>query len=417
MPVASRAARLPGLAALLALGTALVPLAAPGPALVPGAAAGAPRWLLGIYGGGLEVGPAQYRTWMWVAFAAYLLVVLCARSLGQRTIGLAALVAAIGFVLAPPLLSLDVFSYLSYARLGVLHGLNPYDHAPSAISHDAAAMRVEDFRNATTVYGPLFTLASYPLALIGVPAGLWALKAACGAAVVAIGRLVRRLATIRGGSPARALALVGLNPLVLVHVVGGPHNDALMVLGVVAAVVALADGWSMSAGGALVAAYAVKAAAAFAAPFALVGARADRRRLVLGGVAVFALIAVAGFAAFGTSFTSGLVAGPGTQSHASYHSVPALISRATGLEVGVARGLMAVLFVLLVIRLLVWTARGGDWVRAAGWCAAGLLAASAYVTPWYVLWPLPLAAVARDRALVFFTLALCAYQLPAAIPT
>ncbi len=354
---------------------------------------------------------------MWVAFVAYLAVVVCARALGEGTIAAAAGAAALAFVLAPPLLSLDAFSYLSYARLGVLHGLNPYDHAPAAIPHDAAALRVEDFREATTVYGPLFTLASYPLGLIGVPAGLWALKAICGAALVGIGRLARRLAVIRGGSPARALALVGLNPLILVHAVGGPHNDTLMVVGVMAALAALAHGRAASGGAALVAAYAVKAAAAFAAPFALIGANVHRRRLLLGAVAAAFLVAAVGLAAFGTSVGGGLLAGPGSQAQTSYHSVPALINRASGLDLGVAKGLMLALFALLVVRLLVWTARGGDWVRAAGWCAAGLLAASAYVTPWYMLWPLPLAAISRDRLLVILTLALCAYQLPAAIPT
>ena len=37
------------------------------------------------------------------------------------------------FALAPPLLSLDVFSYVSYARLEAEHGLNPYDYPPSAV--------------------------------------------------------------------------------------------------------------------------------------------------------------------------------------------------------------------------------------------------------------------------------------------
>src|SRR5204863_163301 len=82
----------------------------------------------------------------------------------------------------------------------------------------------------------------------------------------------------RAGSPARALALIGLNPLVLVHVVGGPHNDALMMLGVVAAVVALGDGRAAGSGATLAAAVAVKTAAAFVAPFALIGAKSDRRR-------------------------------------------------------------------------------------------------------------------------------------------
>jgi glycosyl transferase family 87 len=399
----------------LALATSLVPLAAPGPASVPGADAGAPGWLLGVYGDGLRVEPLQYRTWLWIAFAAYLAVVVFAPALGTRTIELAAVAAAVTFVLAPPLLSLDVFSYLSYARLGVLHGLNPYDVAPSAISHDAAAMRVQDFRDATTVYGPLFTLGSYPLALIGVPAGLWALKAICGAALIGIGRLTRRLASIRCASAPRALALVGLNPLILVHVAGGPHNDALMVLGVMAASLALVEGRAAGGAGALVAAYAVKSAAAFAAPFALIGARPQRRSFLVAAIVAVVLVVLAGLALFGSSVSGGLLAGPGSQSHTSYHSVPALLNRAIGLDLAVAKALLLGLFALLVAWLLAWTARGGDWIKAAGWCALGLLAASAYVTPWYVLWLLPFAAIGRDRRLVVLTLILCAYQIPAAL--
>jgi cytochrome c biogenesis protein CcdA len=62
------------------------------------------------------------------------------------------------------------------------------------------------------------------------------------------------------------------------------------------------------------------------------------------------------------------------------------------------------------------TWRGFDWVRAAGWTALGLLLASAWLLPWYLIWPLPLAAISRDRALQLLTLALTAYQLGARIP-
>jgi hypothetical protein len=55
-------------------------------------------------------------------------------------------------------------------------------------------------------------------------------------------------------------------------------------------------------------------------------------------------------------------------------------------------------------------------VRAAAWCATGLLIASAYITPWYLIWSLPLVAISRDRPLTLVTLALCAYQLPVALP-
>ena len=66
--------------------------------------------------------------------------------------------------------------------------------------------------------------------------------------------------------------------------------------------------------------------------------------------------------------------------------------------------------------LLVWTWRGGDWVRAAAWAALGLLLATSWLLPWYLIWPLPLVAISRDRPLQLLTLALTAYQLGARIP-
>ena len=141
---------------------------------------------------------------------------------------------------------------------------------------------------ATSVYGPLFTLATYPLGLIGVPGALWALKAVSALSVLGIAALVARLAAVRGIAPAPAAALVALNPLVLVHVIGGPHNDGLMALAMLAGRRPGARARARRAAGAsLVAGVAVKAPAALAAPFALLGAGTARRRArLLAGAAV-----------------------------------------------------------------------------------------------------------------------------------
>ena len=66
--------------------------------------------------------------------------------------------------------------------------------------------------------------------------------------------------------------------------------------------------------------------------------------------------------------------------------------------------------------LLAWVANGADWVRAAGWAALGLLVASNYVTPWYVILALPLAAIARDRALVVASVLFTAFLLRDQVP-
>jgi hypothetical protein len=66
--------------------------------------------------------------------------------------------------------------------------------------------------------------------------------------------------------------------------------------------------------------------------------------------------------------------------------------------------------------LLAWAWRGGDWVRAAAWAGLGLLVATAWLLPWYVIWALPLAAISRDRILQLLVLALTAFQLRARMP-
>jgi hypothetical protein len=385
---------------------------------VPGADAGSPRWLLGPYGDGLGIGSGDYRTALWIAFAAYVGVVLCAGALGRRTIRWATIVGVLAFAIAPPLLSLDVFSYLSYARLGAVHGLNPYDFAPAAIPHDAAAVRVQDYRDATSVYGPLFTLGSYPLGLFGVPAGIWAMKAISALSVLGVAALVARVATARGISPAPAAAFVALNPLVLVQVVGGAHNDGPMMLALFGGTALVLSAREASGGIAIAAAAAIKLPAAVAVPFAVAGAgdRRERGRLLIGlAVGVAALTAVA-VAAFGTAAVNGLDFLSGSQQHVSYHSLPATAARGAGVDVDAMRVVFAVAYVAFAVWLLAWTVRGGDWIRAAGWAVLGLLCATVYLVPWYLLWALPLVAIARDRVLVVLTLGLCAYQLTVGVP-
>jgi hypothetical protein len=41
-----------------------------------------------------------------------------------------------------------------------------------------------------------------------------------------------------------------------------------------------------------------------------------------------------------------------------------------------------------------------DWIDAAAWTAAALLASASSLLPWYVAWLMPLAALGRDRRLV-----------------
>jgi hypothetical protein len=392
-----------------------VPLVAPGSELVPAAGASGPGWILGLYGEGLGIEGGAYLAALAAAFLAYLTIAACARALGRRAVWTAIVAALLAFALAPPLLSLDVFSYISYARLGAEHGLNPYVSTPAEIVPDPAAARVDDWRFAASVYGPLFTLATYPLGLLEVSASLWAFKAVAALSVLALAYLVSRLAAARGGDPLPAAAFVALNPLVLVHVVGGAHNDGTMMLLAMAGVAAALAGAATAGGAGLAAAAAVKLSAGLVAPFALAGSR-QRRRLLLGIALAGAALAGATLAAFGGEAASAIGAIGGNQDLVSRYSIPATISRVLDVDVDAVRVLLAATYGLLLLRLIAGVLRGSDWLRAAGWASLGLLLATAYMTPWYVIWALPLAAISRDRWLIAAVLALSAYQLVNAIP-
>lgn len=350
--------------------------------------------------------------------------------LDRRLVWGSIVVLLIVFACLPPLLSHDVYSYIDYARLEVLHGLDPYVHAPASAPADPAFSQVT-WTETTSAYGPLFTLATYPLAWLSVDAAVYVLKAISAAAVLATALLVSRLAPARGVDPLRAAAFVGLNPLVPVHVVGGPHNDGLAVLLMTLGIAGMLSAREGLGAGAFVAAAAVKASSALTIPFALLAAM-DRPpmgrnrplygrfrpigRFLLGAGAVALVLGGSASLVFDWNWLHTFALAGENQGRTSHMSIPITTARLTGLDPDAVRIAFGALFASLIVYLLVWTHRGNDWLRAAAWATTGLLLATAWLLPWYLLWPLPAAALSRDRALQLLVLALTAYQLGARIP-
>lgn len=345
----------------------------------------------------------------------------------RRTLWAAILVLVAGFALAPVLLSHDVYSYVDYARLGVVHGLDPYAHPPAAAPFDPAYARVT-WIDATSAYGPLFTLSTYPLAWLPVWLAVAVLKATAAASILGTALLVARVAPSRGVSPLAAAAFVALNPLVLIHVVGGAHNDGLAMLAATIGIAAMLSAREASAGAAFIAAFAIKAPAAIAAPFALLNTRPtglkERSdwtyrpigRVLLGaGLALVALTVVA-YAAFGWNWLDAIGLAGENQHRTSHLSVPITLARLTGLDPTAVQATALALFAAVFAYLLIRTWQGADWLRCAAWASFALLLATAWLLPWYLIWTLPLAALSRDRPLQLLTLALTAYQLPARMP-
>jgi alpha-1,6-mannosyltransferase len=380
---------------------------------VPATVGGDPRWLLGPYGKGLRLDGLDFLAFLVVAFLGYLCVVANAGLLPRRVLWGAIGTAIALFALAPPLLSQDVFSYISYARLGVDHGLNPYVAVPAAVPGDPALPFV-GWRHVTSAYGPLFTIASYPAGLLSVPEALWLFKLLAAGSVLGLTALVARLAARLGTDPARAAALVGLNPLVLVDVVGGAHNDGTMMLVVIGSLALVLSRKEVASGAAVVAGAGLKASAAVAVPFALLGSR--RPCVIAGTVAGLAATAALALGAFGVGSLDSIALVGQDQAATSKYSVPATAARLLDVGVDPVRYTALALYLLVLLLLAVWTLRSGEWIRAAGWAALGLLLATGWLMPWYVIWVLPLSAIVKDNPLRAGTLGLCAFQLINRIP-
>ncbi|MGO9490195.1 MAG: glycosyltransferase 87 family protein [Solirubrobacteraceae bacterium] len=310
----------------------------------------------------------------------------------------------------PILLSTDVFSYIAYARMGVEHGLNPYLHGPAAIAQDPVFKYVgHDWRNVATAYGPLYTLFSYPLALLGVEGALWGMKLEALLASAGTLLLVWRCARIRKLEPVFAILAVGANPLYVIYGLGGAHNDLVMMLLMMAAVALMlrrpATRLREGAAGAIVVAGAlVKATVAALLPFMIL----SRRRLapILGALAALLVGAVVAYLAFGVHGLDIVAALNRDAAFVSTDSFANEIAHLLGKPgvFPVDHDLLKAVLVLIILHLLWRTWRGYDWVAASGWTLLAISVTSTWLLAWYILWPLPLAVVARDRRLLIATL-------------
>jgi hypothetical protein len=142
-------------------------------------------------------------------------------------------------------------------------------------------------------------------------------------------------------------------------------------------------------------------------------ALAAGRRAGLGAFAV-TTVAVASLATWRYDFAWLDAFGPladnarETTSYALPHRLSQL-----GVPEGAAIALFAVLFALVYVVLAREAWRG----RARlGLASVALLACAPYVTPWYLAWVVPLAAVEEDKLARVLALAFTAYLLPQTIP-
>jgi hypothetical protein len=417
-----------------------------------------PHWLAGPLGGlapwftrSPQAIKSLFTGALVVMYAAYLVGLRYVPALRARWAIAAVVGVHVILLLSPPLALTDVFNYINYGRMGVLHGLNPYTTIPVLEPHSDPSYDLSNWHELLSPYGPLFTLLTYAVVPLGIAGSLWTMKALLMAASLATILLVWRCALLLGLDPVRAIVLVGLNPLVLVWGLGGDHNDFFTVFFVVLAFYLLLRagasgislalktpttalgvrpermrGWSaqvrgwllplapleLGAGAALASAIALKASAGILVPVVLAGMLRAPRRLVqvmLGLVAGGVVLGACSVAVFGMHLPD-----LGTQGRLVIPmSLPNLLGLLLGQggETNTMQGLLSVVLVGVAIGCCVLAWRRRDALTASGWATMALLLTLSWVLPWYLLWVLPLAALSRSRALRTTALVLGAYLI------
>jgi alpha-1,6-mannosyltransferase len=377
--------------------------------LLPESVRPVPHWLAGPFGStGLDLGKGGLILVLIVMFGSYVIAAQAAERLPARTVLMCIAAMHALVLLAPPLLSTDVFSYQFYGRMGAVYGANAYLAGPHALALDPLFPYIgAKWSYTPTVYGPLFTALSYVFAPLSIAASALTYKAIAALASLGTVALVWNAARLRGIDPVKATALVGLNPLIVIYGVGGGHNDLLMMLIVVAGIYLMLANRVRSASALTVTAAAIKLTGGLMLPFAIAsgGARRARERrpdFLIGAGLAAAVIATLSFALFGLGPLHLFGTIQKVQSEGDWHSIPGFIGTKIGWQTvaHVVGWLLAGLFAAVFLWLLRRVWRGQlDWIDAAGWSAVTLLLTASSLLPWYVAWLIPLAALASDRRL------------------
>lgn len=315
----------------------------------------------------------------------------------RERVAAACVLWATPLLLAPPLLSRDVYAYAGQGLL-VADGLDPYAVGPGALSGPLVEGVDDVWIDTPSPYGPLWLALSGAVVRLTGERLLPALLAMRLLAV--LGLLLAAWALHRLGGE-RALWLGVANPLVLLHLVAGAHNEALM-LGLMLAGLALRERLLPVAAvlitlGALVKLPAIAALGfvAVAAPGGW-GGRA-RAALVAGACAAATAVVVSLGTGLGWGWLTTLDAGRARLS---------LLSVTTGLGTALPGGdtaldamhLLGLLTGAVLAAALLWrTPRLGP-ARGAGLALLAVALLLPVVQPWYVLWGLlPLAAAVTRR--------------------
>jgi hypothetical protein len=386
--------------------------------------------VVAVYGGMI----LMLRVW-------YDIVRVCSRHPG---IPVAKLVPAFASWMLPllfvaPLFSRDLYSYAAQGEM-MSHHINPYTYGPAVLGQGPFVGLVDKlWQNVGSPYGPVFlSLSGWIVSITGHDdlMAVEGLRLLAVVGTIAFAWAVPVLARSFGRDGATAFALAALNPLVLLNLVGGGHNDALM-LGF------LVPGYALARRGHPVAGIVVCAVGAAVKVPALIGVvyigwewlgpgRSVRERVrpVVTAMAIAAgVMAVLSEAAgLGWGWIAGLSNPDAVRSWLDPATGIALFGAKVVSAVGLgdhthalltlARGSGLLLAALIGIVMLLRAEHVGP-LRALGWSLIAVVVLGPVVQPWYLSWGFVfLAPVAEGRvrsAIVISSGVACFVGLPGAL--
>lgn len=305
-------------------------------------------------------------------------------------------------LVAPLILSKDVYAYWGAARVVTVHEANPYRAFPADFPRDPALPFVsEQWRASAPPYGPLWVTAA---TLPAVAAGTSAHRAELGYRLLALLGVLFTVGLIAARTRnAAAVAFLGWNPLIAIHFAGGGHNDAWM-----AALMALAvlTRGTARAGAAWPLAAAIKAVPLVLLPLELARTRFRLpRRFSISLVCTGAVIIIVSTAVFGTGWVSASLATAHASSTlgAGHWLMRAGLSHRSAVIIG------GLAFLTVYAALMVEAWRNG---RARLSLAASVLSlSSSALRPWYALWSVALAAAEEDKVAAIVAYGVTVYLL------
>ncbi|WP_082518522.1 MULTISPECIES: alpha-(1-_6)-mannopyranosyltransferase A [unclassified Rhodococcus (in: high G+C Gram-positive bacteria)] len=336
-------------------------------------------------------------------------------------------------LLSVPMFSRDAYSYLAQGAL-LRDGFDPYAVGPVA-NPGVLLDNVSNVWTTTTApYGPLFLLLGEGITSLtgdNVIAGTMLLRLTMLPGLALTMWAVPRIARHFGADPSVALWLAVLNPLVLIHLIGGVHNEMLMVGLMTAGIAAVLDRRHVAGMGLVAVAVAIKATAGIALPFLVwIWMLHERERLRIDNEAraergdpprrqhvllVFARTAGTGFAVFlGVFVVASVAAGvglgwltalSGSAKIINWLSLPTILAHLvtvgtgwfTGARLGpvleVTRMLCAVALAVILAAAW-WRSRHSERGALLGILVSlvAIVILSPAALPWYYSWPLAVAA-------------------------